>query len=45
MAIATAALCLFAVLLFQARTSPDSAANLAGWSEIAAQASDFDQGL
>jgi hypothetical protein len=45
MALATAVLCLGAVLLFHARSSSDSAATLAGWSEIAAQASDFDQGL
>jgi hypothetical protein len=43
---ATAALCLVAVALFHARTSSDEdAQNLAGWKEIAAQASDLDQGL
>ena len=46
MCIATAALCLFGVFLFHARISAaDSADNLAGWSEIAAQASDLDQAL
>lgn len=46
MCIATAALCLFGVLLFHAQGSAaDEASNRAGWSEISAQASDLDQGL
>jgi hypothetical protein len=46
MCAATAALCVAAVAFFQSRTSPDEdARNLAGWTEIAAQASDVDQAL
>ena len=46
MCAATAALCLVAVLLFQSRNSVDEdARSLAGWNEIAAQASDLEQGL
>ncbi len=46
MCAATAALCLAAVLLFHSRASgEEDASSLAGWSEIAAQASDVDQGL
>ncbi len=46
MCAATAALCLVTVLLFHSRASGDEdASSLAGWSEIAAQASDVDQGL
>jgi hypothetical protein len=43
---ATAALCLVAVALFDSRSTADEdAQNLAGWNEIAAQATDLDQGL
>ena len=46
MCAATAALCLVAVLLYHSRASGnDDATSIAGWSEIAAQASDVDQGL
>jgi hypothetical protein len=46
MCAATAALCLAAVLLYQSRFSGDEeASSLAGWSEIAAQASDLEQGI
>ncbi len=46
MCAATAALCLIAVALYDARLSGDeNAQNLAGWNEIAAQARDLDQGL
>lgn len=46
MCAATAAACLVAVALFQARvSSDDDAQSIAGWSEIAAQASDLEQGL
>jgi hypothetical protein len=46
MCAATAALCLAAVLLYHTRASgADEATSLAGWSEIAAQASDLEQGL
>jgi hypothetical protein len=46
MCVATAALCLAAVLLFDARTSSaDDASSLAGWSEIAAQANELEQGI
>jgi hypothetical protein len=46
MCIATAALCLFGVILFHARAAdPDEASNRAGWSEITAQATDLEQGL
>jgi hypothetical protein len=42
---ATAALCLAAVALFDARSHVDEdAQSLAGWSEITAQAADLDQG-
>ncbi len=43
---ATAALCLVAVALYDARiSSDDDAQGLAGWGEIATQASDLEQGL
>ncbi len=42
---ATAALCLIAVALYDARASGDDAQNLAGWREIAVQASELDQVL
>jgi hypothetical protein len=46
MCAATAALCLVAVLLYHSRASGnDDATSIARWSEIAAQASDVDQGL
>jgi len=40
----TAALCLAAVAIYQSGFSGDDATNQAGWSEIAAQANDLDQG-
>jgi hypothetical protein len=46
MCAATAAACLAAVALYQSRLSADDEAkNLAGWSDIAAQASDLEQGI
>ena len=46
MCAATAALCLMAVALYDARTSGDEdAQNLAGWNDIAAQAGELDAGL
>lgn len=42
MCAATAALCLVAVVLYRAQASGDDASNLAGWSEIAAQAGDLE---
>ncbi|HEY4988319.1 MAG TPA: hypothetical protein VII09_00855 [Opitutaceae bacterium] len=46
MCAATAALCLGAVILFNARsTAADDANSLAGWSEIASQANELEQGL
>ena len=43
---ATAAVCLAAVALYHERLLADEASqSAAGWGEIAAQASDFDQGL
>jgi hypothetical protein len=46
MCAATAALCLVVVALYDARASGDeNARNIAGWGEVAAQASDLDQGL
>jgi hypothetical protein len=46
MCAATAALCLGAVILFNARsTAADDASSLAGWSEIATQANELEQGL
>jgi len=43
MCAATAALCLLAVALYDARSSGDEAAqNLAGWNDIAAQAGELD---
>jgi hypothetical protein len=43
---ATAALCLMAVALFDARSAADQdAQNLAGWNEVTAQAADLGQGL
>jgi hypothetical protein len=45
MCAATAALCLAAVAIYQSGfTGADDASSLAGWSEIAAQANDLDQG-
>lgn len=42
----TAALCLAAVALFRSQASGDEdASSLAGWNEIASQASDLEQGL
>ncbi len=46
MCAATAGLCLAAVALYRSGTSAaDEARNLAGWSEIAAQSQELDQGL
>jgi hypothetical protein len=46
MCAATAALCLAAVALYRTQLSrDDDATTLAGWNEIAAQASDLEQGL
>jgi len=46
MCAATAAICLVAVALYDARvSSDDDAQSIAGWGEIAAQASDLEQGL
>jgi hypothetical protein len=46
MCAATAAVCLVAVALYDARVSGDEdASNLARWGEIAAQATDLEQGL
>ncbi len=46
MCAATAAMCLVAVALYDARVSVDEdAKNIAGWGEIAAQANDLEQGL
>jgi hypothetical protein len=46
MCAATAAACLAAVALYQSRDSGDEdAKSLAGWSEIAAQANDLEQGI
>jgi len=46
MCAATAALCLIAVALYDARASgDDDAQSLAGWREISAQASELDQSL
>jgi hypothetical protein len=46
MCAATAALCLVAVAIYRARLSTDeNDQNLAGWSEISAQADEFGQGL
>jgi hypothetical protein len=43
---ATAALCLVAVALYDARiSSDDDALSVGGWGEIAAQANDLEQGL
>jgi anti-sigma factor RsiW len=45
MCAATAALCLAAVAIYRSGFSVDEAAtNQAGWSEVAAQASDLEQG-
>jgi hypothetical protein len=44
MCAATAALCLAAVAIYRSGFSGDDAANQAGWSEVAAQASDLEQG-
>jgi hypothetical protein len=45
MCAATAALCLIAVALYNARVSgEENEQSLAGWSEFAAQANDLDQG-
>ena len=46
MCAATAAICLAAVALYQSGVSHDDEAKaIAGWNEIAAQASDLEQGL
>ena len=45
MCAATAALCMAAVLIYHARGAADDATNVAGWTEIAAQVSDLEQGL
>jgi hypothetical protein len=46
MCAATAALCVAAVALYQSGFSgDDDATSRAGWSEIAAQSSDLDQGI
>jgi len=46
MCAATAALCLVAVALYDARSSSDDdAQSLAGWNDIAAQAGELDPGL
>jgi hypothetical protein len=46
MCAATAAVCLVAVALYDARvSSDDSAQGVGGWGEIASQASDLEQGL
>jgi hypothetical protein len=46
MCAATAAVCLVAVALYDARVSSDEdAQSVTGWGEIAAQASDLEQGL
>lgn len=46
MCAATAAVCLVAVALYHARVSGDEdTQSIAGWGEIAAQATDFEQGL
>ncbi len=46
MCAATAAACLVAVALYQARVSGDEdATSLAGWNEIAAQSNDLEQGI
>jgi hypothetical protein len=46
MCVATAVLCVAGVLLFHAQVSADDdASNLAGWTEITAQANDLEQGI
>jgi hypothetical protein len=46
MCAATAVLCLAAVAIYHAQASgDDDASSLAGWNEIAAQATDLEQGL
>ncbi|HEY1763401.1 MAG TPA: hypothetical protein VGF85_00670 [Opitutaceae bacterium] len=46
MCAATAAMCLVAVALYDARvSSDDNAQSVTGWGEVAAQASDLEQGL
>jgi hypothetical protein len=46
MCVATAAACLAAVAVYDARvSSDDNAQSVAGWGEVAAQASDLEQGL
>jgi hypothetical protein len=46
MCAATAALCMVAVALYHAQASgEENASSLASWNEIAAQASDLEQGL
>ena len=46
MCAATAAVCLVAVALYNARISGDeNAQSIAGWGEITAQANDLEQGL
>ena len=44
MCAATAALCIAAVAIYQSGVHGDDAKNQAGWSEIAAQANDLEQG-
>jgi hypothetical protein len=43
MCVATAALCLAAVALFRGSASADETSAVAGWNEVAAQASDLEQ--
>jgi hypothetical protein len=45
MCLATAALCLAAVMFFRGGNARENESALAGWNEVAAQASDLDQGL
>jgi hypothetical protein len=45
MCLATAALCLAAVVFFRVASSGEDASAVAGWNEVAAQATDLDQGL
>jgi hypothetical protein len=45
MCVATAALCIVAILLFDSKASSDDASSIAGWSEITAQANDLEQGI
>ncbi len=45
MCAATAALCMAAVLIYNASGTADEATSTAGWNEVAAQVSDLEQGL